>query len=289
MTDRSIVISGLPGSGKTTFLAAFWHIVTSRVDSTMMRFKSLRDGDATYLNEIAARWRSGKSQIRTILAGDQLVSMNLLDPTDAPMRLIFPDLAGESFRDIWEARECAPSLARILGGGEGLLLFINADRIQPHLLTVDIAAQAKSLGLPIPPGQEVKWHPRFAPTQVQLVDLLQLFRAPPINVGLSRTAIILSLWDRVQIEGHSPEDFLTERLPLLDQYLRSGADGWTWKVYGVSAQGGDYEKENEELTSSQRKAFDELMALDNPSQRTRVVFESTVSNDLTEPIAWLMG
>src|SRR5271166_3161890 len=31
--DRSIVICGLPASGKTTFLAALWHVVFQRADS----------------------------------------------------------------------------------------------------------------------------------------------------------------------------------------------------------------------------------------------------------------
>ena len=288
MTNRSIVISGLPDSGKTTFLAALWHLVTSRIDKTMMRFESLRHGDATYLNTIATRWRSGKSQNHTILAGDQLVSMNLFDSTEIPMHLNFPDIAGESFRDIWENRECTPSLSKILGDGEGMLFFINSDRIQPHLLTVDVADQTRALGTEIPPGQEVKWHPKFATTQVKLVDMLQLFRAPPINIGLRRIAIILSLWDKVAVEGRSPEDFLTEKLPLLSQYLHSGADGWIWRVYGVSAQGGDYEKENETPTPGLRAAIDTLIAFDVPSKRISVVSGSTVSHDLTEPIAWLL-
>jgi hypothetical protein len=135
----------------------------------------------------------------------------------------------------------------------------------------------------------VKWNALLAPTQVQLVDLLQLFRAFPIDVGLRRIAIIFSLWDKVAAEGRSPEEFLGEQLPLLDQYLRSGADGWIWQVYGVSAQGGDYETDNEEPTPTQRARIDELKALDKPSMRINVISGTTVSHDLTEPIAWLMS
>ncbi len=52
---------------------------------------------------------------------------------------------------------------------------------------------------------------------------------------------MLSAWDKVEDEGHDPETFLTQELPLLDQYLRQGTDGWDFRIYGLSAQGGDYE------------------------------------------------
>ena len=121
------------------------------------------------------------------------------------------------------------------------------------------------------------------------MDLLQLLRLPPLQIGFRRIAIVLSAWDKVADEGRTPEEFLAERLPLLDQYLRSGADNWVWRVYGVSAQGADYEKENEKLSDSQRAKLQELRALDEPSMRIRVVSEGPESRDLTEPIAWLMG
>jgi Double-GTPase 1 len=289
MTDLPIVISGLPGSGKTTFLAALWHLVSNRADHTALSFVSLRSGDATHLNALAKRWRNAQTQIRTESGGNQVVSMNLISQaTGISSRLIFPDLSGESFRDMWEERECSATLAEIFKNGEGMLLFVNSDRIQSPLLTVDVAAQAEQLGVPIPAGQNIPWNPRLAPTQVQLVDLLQLLRLPPLVVGFKKIALIMSAWDKVADEHRSPENFVAERLPLLDQYLRSGGDGWIWRVYGVSAQGGDYEEDNKKVTPEERARIDGLKSLDNPSERIRVVSEHTESHDLTEPIAWLV-
>jgi hypothetical protein len=156
-------------------------------------------------------------------------------------------------------------------------------------LVVNVVSQSNALGSTIPAGQEIAWSPSLSPTQVQIVDLLQLLRLPPLQIGFRRIAIVLSAWDKVADEGRTPEEFLAERLPLLDQYLRSGADNWVWRVYGVSAQGADYEKENEKLSDSQRAKLQELRALDEPSMRIRVVSEGPESRDLTEPIAWLMG
>src|ERR1035437_2592783 len=98
MLERRMVICGLPESGKTSFLAAFWHLVTSREVDTQLRFRTLRDGDATHLNALAKRWRDAKVQIRTEVGASTLVSMNLADAANAPIRLTFPDLSGESYR-----------------------------------------------------------------------------------------------------------------------------------------------------------------------------------------------
>jgi double-GTPase-like protein len=289
MTERSMIICGLPGSGKTTFLAALWHLVTSREIETALRFESLRNGDASHLNALSARWRNAKIQDRTEMAANRLVSMNLLASGGNPVRLTFPDLSGESYRRMWEERDCDPAVAEMLTTGEGLLLFVHADQIQAPKSVVEVATQSKKLGIDVADGQDAPWSPRLAPTQVQLVDLLQLLRLPPLNLGPQRVAIMLSAWDKVAPENRTPEAFLAERLPLFDQYLRSGADGWTWRVFGVSAQGGDYETQNKIMTKTQRADLDVLRNLDQPSLRIKVVSEAAESHDLTGPVAWLMS
>lgn len=92
MPDPSIAIIGLPESGKTTFLAALWHLITERDVDTALRFHTLRTGEAAHLNQIAARWRDAKIQDRTAIGGNRLVSMNLLNADDAAVRVTFPDV-----------------------------------------------------------------------------------------------------------------------------------------------------------------------------------------------------
>jgi len=290
VNERSIVICGFPESGKTTYLAALWHLITARSHQTVLEFKSLLAGDATHLNALATRWRSGITQPRTDTKTDQLVSMLLSDTAKNAFKLTVPDLSGESFRIMFEDRECSTSTAGILTGGEGLLFFIHADHIRAPHLVVDIAAQAEYIGAPIPDNQAVKWSAKMVPTQVRIVDLLQLFTAEPLSVSYRRVAIIFSAWDKVAEEGRTPEEFLEERLPLLDQYLRSAADGWQWRVYGVSAQGSDYEKdENHPLSVAQKAKLEEIRGLNEPSERIKVIADGAESTDLTEPIAWLMS
>jgi hypothetical protein len=286
MSDRSVVIIGLPASGKTTFLAALWHLIMMRDVQTALRFGDLRAGDAKYLNAIAARWREARVQDRTAVAGKQLVGMNLLDSNEQPLRVSFPDLPGEEYLHMWEDRTCNGEVAEIIRRGD-VLLFVHADTIRAPQWVVDEVALSRSLGLAVPNGETVPWRPRLAPTQVQLVDLLQLLRRQPLDVGPRRLGLMLSAWDKARGEGLSPEDFLRSKLPLLAQYLDRSADSWTWRVYGVSAQGGDYDPT--EVGKDPTSDAERLRNLDRPSTRIQLVSSGAESHDLTEPLAWLMG
>ena len=285
MNERSVVIIGLPESGKTTFLAALWHLITERDVETALMFHTLRSGETSHLNEISARWRDAKVQDRTAVGGNRLVSMNLKDAAETPVRITFPDVPGEAYRRMTEERDCEPEIVDTLQAS-GVLLFIHADTIRPPKWVVDEVALSKAVGLTIPAGQEVPWHPRLAPTQVQLVDLLQLLRSAPLDVGPRRLAIMLSAWDKADGEGLSPAAYLKGKLPLLAQYLHRGADEWTWRVYGLSAQGGEYDAI---ASGAARKPDAEaLRNLDRPSTRIRLVGGAHETHDLTEPLAWLM-
>lgn len=285
MAERSIVVIGLPASGKTTFLAALWHLLTEREVDTLLRFDTLSAGNAAHLNAIAARWRDAKVQDRTALGGNRLVSMNLLDAAGMPVRVTFPDVPGEAYRRMWEDRECEIEIAEILHHGD-IIFFVHADTIRPPKWVVDEVALTKAIGLETPEGQVVPWHPRIAPTQVQLVDLLQLLRRPPLDNGPRRLAIMLSAWDKASGEGLSPQAYLEAKLPLLNQYLQRGADGWNWRIYGLSAQGGDYDPT--EPDAQHMPEAEELRSLDSPSKRIRLLEGEGETHDLTGPLAWLM-
>ena len=284
MNNCSVVIIGLPASGKTTYLAALWHLITAGEIDTLLRFGNLRAGRADYLNTIAARWRDAIVQERTALAGNRYVSMNLLDVADQALCVTLPDVPGEAYRRIWEDRDCESEIGDMLRT-EGVLLFVHADTIRRPGWIVDEVALSREMGLNAPEGPPTEWTPSVAPTQVQLVDLLQLLRLPPLDIGPRRLAIMLSAWDKVRAERLTPTAYLKARLPLMDQYLRCGADGWHFRVYGLSAQGGDYdEQENADTVP----AAEELRRLDQPSMRIQLLGPVPETRDLTEPLAWLM-
>lgn len=283
---HDIVVLGLPGSGKTTFLAALWHLLTSDEVKTRLSLVSLKAGESAHLNEIAALWRRAKVQERTLHAGDRTVTMALRNGAASEFQLSFPDLAGESFQRMWEARECAPEVAASLRSAN-VLLFIHADKIKAPGWIADDSEDAEALGgLPGEPGKPVPWSARMAPTQVKLVDLLQSLQAPPLETGPRRVAIVLSAWDKATGAGMSPDDYLTAHLPLLRQYLSHGLDkSCTVRVFGVSAQGGVYD----ETGKPPRDDAQRIREMDVPSERITVVSAQGQSHDLTEPLQWLLA
>lgn len=288
MTERQhhIITVGLPASGKTTFLAALWHLVCKSDVVTRLKFAGLRKGNMAHLNEIADRWRDGRIQVRTVLSGDRIVTINLVDKAGTEVQLEFPDIAGETFGQMWEKRDCDPAVAEILRNGN-VLLFIHPDTIKPLIRVVDVAAMAADCGINDGNDQTtVPWNPELAPTQVKIVSLLSMLREPVLDENHSsrRLAVVFSAWDKVQEQGHTPVQYLEQYLPLLHQYLRQAADGWEWEVYGVSAQGCPYDKSDAKERSKAALAILEQ----EPSKRIKVVHGVRTSHDLTEPLEWLI-
>lgn len=284
MTKKSVVALGLPASGKTTFLAALWHLITNLKVQVRLSLVKLEAGEATYLKAIATRWAQAKKQDRTFQSGNKTVTLKLKPETGEAFDLTFPDIAGEAFAQMWEMRECTSAVAEALRAS-GVLLFIHVDKIKAPGWIADDAAQSRDMGV-ARGGDPVAWEPRFAPTQVQLVDMLRCLQTQPLDVGPRRLAVILSAWDKAEVDGVAPERFLEMHLPLLHQYLAHGLDtNWKLRIFGVSAQGADYD----DVEGKPSADAERMLEMEVPSQRIKVVLGGTTSHDLTEPLYWLLG
>ena len=308
---KAIVAMGLPESGKTTFLAALWHLLTNRKVVVRLSLEKLSADEAAYLRAIATRWAQAKKQERTFQSGNKNVKLTLKSQGGEVFDLTFPDIAGEAFSQMWEMRECTTAVAEALRA-TGVLLFIHVDKIKSpgwiaddaaladHLSEAQAGAGADALpnapvNVPANASKEaqaevqldgpVKWKPESSPTQVQLVDMLRCLQVPPLSVGPRKLAVVLSAWDKVQNDDVSPERFLELHLPLLHQYLAHGlADGWSHRIFGVSAQGAEYD----DVEGKPSAEAEMMRGMEVPSQRIKVVVGDVTSHDLTEPVNWLL-
>lgn len=283
--DPDVSIIGLPGSGKTTLLAAIWHMVRETGSATALKFDGLSQGNYEHLNALAKRWRAGKKQQRTQTSGMKVVSMRLKTAQGRSAEVSFPDIPGEDFSRMWEKREVDQAMVGTLEA-KAIMLIVNGDTIKFPAWIVEQMAIANGAGIVPAEADLVDWSPHLAPTQVQVVELLQFLMTGDLFVGPRRLAVLISAWDEVEGDGLEPEGVLSTKLPLLDQYLRNGRDPWTWCVWGVSAQGGVYEDQDK---GEQLEATAALRALDRPSDRIKVVEGRTVSTDITLPLEWLIG
>lgn len=283
--DSDISIIGLPESGKTTLLAAIWHMVREAGSVTALKFDGLSQGNYEHVSALAKRWRAGKRQQRTQTSGMKVVSMRLRTAEGRSVEVSFPDMPGEDFSGMWEKREVDQAMVGTLEA-KAIVLIVNGDTIKFPAWIVEQMAIAKGAGIDPAEVDLVDWSPHLAPTQVQVVELLQFLMTGDLFVGPRRLAVLISAWDEVEGDGLDPEEVLSTKLPLLDQYLRNGRDPWTWRVWGVSAQGGVYEDQDK---GEQLEATAALRDLDRPSDRIKVVEGKTVSTDITLPLEWLIG
>jgi hypothetical protein len=272
---------GLPSSGKTTFLAALWHVAESgEVPSSLQvsQVTGLRD----HLNKIRGQWLSCEEIDRTKIPAERTVSLKLRNPyTSHETELWLPDLSGETFRLQWETRQWSVEFDALAGDSLGALLFIHPKCVfEPGRIDTSIDRMADVLGavtdVRIDDVTPLPWTPDKSPTQVKLVELVQFLKARPFSGRALRLAVIISAWDLV-MQGERPEIWLQKRLPLLFQYLAANVEVIPFRIYGVSAQGGDL--------SSQAT---ELQRLVKPSERIRVDGPEAEAHDITAPIRWVM-
>lgn len=271
--------------------------------TTALSFDSLSHGNYEHLNALAKRWRSGKIQQRTQISGAKDVTMRLKDATGQSVEVSFPDLPGEDFARMWERRELDKSMLKTLTA-PALVLLINGDTIRMPdwvveriALTKKMHAQVakkptsksassiqKSNAVPLK-EEPTEWSANLAPTQVRIVDLLQMLMSGDLDIGGRRLALLISAWDKVEGEAQTPAEILEVKMPLLNQYLRHGRDPWTWHVWGLSAQGGVYEDPEKDESFAET---DRLRDLERPSDRIKVVDGNAVSSDITKPLEWLI-
>ena len=132
---------------------------------------------------------------------------------------------------------------------------------------------------------DLPWQPSSSPTQVTLVDIMQLIQEAPLNYSPGRIVVAVSAWDKVIDEGRRPDEFLRAELPLLSQYLSSVFGSERARVYGVSAQGDDIE----DMTATSRPKAAALRAKDVASERVIVIDQvGNRSSDLTAFLEWLV-
>jgi hypothetical protein len=299
-TSSSLLVVGLAGTGKTTFLAALWHVAESQEVDGALQLVKISD-EAKHLNSVKNDWLLFRSVVRSILAPSAPVSLWLKEHNgNTQGEVVFPDPSGEMFGDQWKNRQWTSEYDRLVQTADSVLLFVNPCRVKEPYTIAEMQRLAEAAfpeegELPAPEPETTlapeqvntdlvgteQWTPELAPTQVQMVGLLQ-FLEPHFAVRQPvRLALIVSAWDQIAqaASAHlSPTTWVCERLPYLDQYLRSHHELFTVQVYGVSAQGGDLERDHERLKS-----------IDPASHRIIIEGPDCAKHDITEPVRWALG
>jgi len=279
-TKNQILIVGLPESGKTSFLAAFYHYVDSELEDKALS-QVQYPSNTEYLNFIVTKWLNCENIGRTAEsegAYAKEVVLHLVDNRNcANFEFNIPDIAGESFVRQYTDRTWELEYLEQARNSAGLLLFINPDKIRAHVLIDDTQAVLAEF-LDDDENDAVPFDVEKSPSQVMLVDILdghaETLFGRKINV-----ALIISAWDE-QMQAHkSPAKWIEFNLPMLYQYLIANPDIFNFKVFGVSAQGGSILDPEKKLT---------LQQVVEPAERIIIQEEDEVHKNICAPIQWVI-
>ena len=293
---RALMI-GLPAAGKTTFLAALYHVLESEETDAVLKLERLH-GDHKHLSEIRGLWADAQELDRTKIADEQVVSMLVRDVnSQALSEVVLPDLSGETFEGQWADRQMKPDFAELTAASNGGVLFIHPAKVKEEILIPDthgIVGQLQrarpaepsspphhdeSHGMPDAtlPDETATWAAEHAPTAVKLVELLQ-FVARLNTRRPFMLSVVVSAWDTLGDGAPQPSEWISRRLPLVWQYLAANTETFATKYFGVSAQGADL------------RQADQLREVSPPAKRIRVVDDDLhKSHDITAPVRWALG
>ena len=278
-----IVLMGLPGAGKTTFLAALWHVVSNPDEIPSALTLGEMPRNCEYLNTISDEWLQYQPVPRTKISSEGKIWMKLQTRNlDASVELFFPDISGERFKSQIEDRHCTKEYVDSIRDTVGVLFFINTGDIHRPTRISDLTDFSNEIGLENNEAATeniITWNAELIPTQTKIVELLQIL----MNMADTRKyklGIILSAWDLVKQFQITPKTFLDSRLPLVSQFLMANLEKFNLKVFGVSAQGGTMG------TAEERKRLAEEYA--DCASRITILDEQSISNDLTLPIKWFL-
>ena len=271
MTDTvDVALLGLPAAGKTTYLAALY----SALDDPLPASPKLRSQPKTrtYLEDIREAWLAGRPVDRTAIGTGELIELDVDMGNGSDIALCIPDVSGESFTEALSARTVDAALAETVRTSSGVLLFTHPDHVQRRVPIVH--AVGKGFVEEDEPVAVLRdFEPALAPTETQLVDLLQWAASLHEDAQPLRVGVVLSAWD--EMGTITPAQWMGQ-LPLLRRYL-DNSDEVDGQVFGVSAQGGKYGSKNDPVTTP-------------PMERPYVVTEDgSRHNDITLPLRWAAG
>ncbi|MFQ6601887.1 TRAFAC clade GTPase domain-containing protein [Flavobacterium sp. C3NV] len=278
MENKGILFSGLPESGKTTYLAALWYYVFNNVEEGEFEYGSLENGELEYLNLISRNWAGCNEVIRTNQNKIENVKIKLIHKiTGKSIVLNIPDISGETFKTQFADREWDEEFESILDTVDGIILFIDPRDVKnkPRLIYHEFQNYRYFGQAMIKTVEERPWTEDLVPSQVKLVDFLQMidFKKPQV---LRKISVVVSCWDLIKVDL-KPEIWCKNELPLLHQYLTANDEIFNVRYFGVSSQGGDYEIHDirNALISSE------------PLQRIKVNDGIKNSNNILSPILWI--
>jgi len=272
--SAGLLLAGLQETGKTSYLALLYAAISTQ-RAGVVNLGSYQD-DREYLNAISERLIRCEEAIHTQVEESRELALSLsIDGRETFLRI--PDLSGETWEHALRERRWPRTVAERAAEADGFMLFVHVRAIDVGLTIADATAAAAALGEDLLDEDRPVGGDRCQPTQVSLVDLLQLLserrRQRP-----AWASIVLSAWDLAE-GSTSPTAWIERNCPLTHQYVTSNERWLRAKIFGVSAQGGNFRDEKARAT----------LQAEDPVDRARIARPDGSPGRVEDPLLWALG
>lgn len=234
MSERRVMLLGLPETGKSTFIGTLWHFV-EEPSIEYIREASL-PGERRHAQELAEHVRELTEITRTLHDADERFEVPVEFPGAGTVTLVIPDHSGEQLEALVQRRVWPELLRDELAQAAAVILFVHPRVIQPplelHLLPGGVSVE-----------DTLAYENRAACTAAQLIDGLEEVLEAMRDRWPVRLAVVISAFDLA--DGDTPEQWLDLRLPAIASMLRNDRARVQSAVFGVCAQGGAREDAEE--------------------------------------------
>lgn len=234
---KTILIAGLPNSGKSTFIAALWSCLEEKFINMKFSLASLPQ-NSEYLNKLSSAWNELKRIDRTNIDTPVINIPMKLNETNENVELNIPDYRGESFKSLITNR-ISDEFKNTLIKSTHLLYFIhecNPGRFDDDFKDEDkheSEAEANNINVD---------NMIMSKASADAMNMLVL-RWLRDNSQFKKILICISAWDK-KLNHRTAEEYISSTSPGMYNFIKHSFP--EVEFIGVSAQGCDYDHSNKQ-------------------------------------------
>jgi hypothetical protein len=268
----SIAMIGGPNAGKSHFTFQLF----GRLSEGTYALKLREMPNMELFREGLERLNNGLPASHTNLHKYEDADLRLVDARGNYFDLLWPDYGGEQISLILQERGIDEAWKRRLDAADAFLLFVRLHEIIDYKNIVEhpLAAELE---------QREQASKHIAPeltSQVGIIEMLQMLvwsRRQQTNSRMlhPKLGILLTCWDELGIDAIQPARVLTERAPLLEQYIRANWNNSSYFVLGVSSLERPLDKDSTD---------DEFVSRGPESFGYAILSDGSRTVDLTAPL-----
>lgn len=245
MKTTKFFMVGMPGSGKTTYLAMLSNMLVYGCKDVKLskKVEDMPEG-YEYFSKFGMQLLECKELDRTQTLAYNNLRIPLWDALGNEYLLDVPDISGEVFRDLVKDRRITQKIMDRIRESDCLLFFINFKNMswERRIPLQREKFEEKNIEVKKKEIADLNLTDKREANQSEVVELLQTL----LDLKLNRPYIrfVLSAWDMVETEKGKdilPSKFVEETFPLLYQFVETNSKYFKAEYWGVSAQGGDFQ------------------------------------------------